>query len=476
VLASIAASTALYAFLISRWGFGTSPDSIVYVAAARSLAAGRGFSLPTPAGDPSPIVQFPPLFSMLLSMFGIAGIDPLDGASILNTLLFALNIYLAGLLAYRVTQTPQAGFIAAALTLTAPAILTSHTMVWSEALFLFLVLATAFAAASYLEEPSYRFLLLMLPAALLAPLARYAGVTVILAAIFAIARRNARHAAVFAFAASLGIGAWLGRNYSLAADLANRTIMFHPPTAEQLGLASQTMLEWFGGLFLAVAFAGLLVITIVRRPEESGTSPGSIFLINFAIAYACVLALSIFIADAQTPLDRRILSPLYIALALCTVIWIASNTTRRLRVAWTALALLVVALNSWSSILWLNLLSSQGVGFSSSLWRASPTMDYLRKQKTSQVHTNAPDAVFLLAGTPAAMFPRHIDPGTRKMNPEYANQMLRVKENGGTVVYFRTVTWRSYLPSEDRLQSELGLFRIADFTDGAVYGIDPASH
>jgi hypothetical protein len=249
-----------------------------------------------------------------------------------------------------------------------------------------------------------------------------------------------------------------------------------PADSRTTRLASQTMLEWFGGLLLAVAFAGLLVITFERRAKEIGTSPGSIFLMNFAIAYACVLTLSIFIADAQTPLVRRILSPLYIALALYTVIWTTRNTTRRLRVAWAALALLVVALNSWSSILWLNLLSSQGVGFSSSLWRSSPTMDYLRKQQTAQVHTNAPDAVFLLAGTPAAMFPRHIDPGTRKMNPEYANQVLRVKENGGTVVYFRTVTWRSYLPSENRLQSELGLFRIADFTDGAVYRIDPASH
>jgi hypothetical protein len=80
--------------------------------------------------------------------------------------------------------------------------------------------------------------------------------------------------------------------------------------------------------------------------------------------------------------------------------------------------------------------------------------------------------VFLLVGRPAKMIPRYIDPGTRVLNPDYPNEMSRVKKNGGTVVYFRTVTWRSYLPPEERLQAELGLSPIADFVDRAVYAID----
>ncbi len=475
VLALMAASTASYVFLISRWGFGTSPDSIVYIAGARSLAAGRGFSLPSMGGDPSPIVQFPPLFSALLSMFGLAAIDPLDGASILNGVLFALNIYLAGLFVYRVSKIPEAGFIAAALTLTAPAILTTHTMVWSEALFLFLVLATAVATVRYLEEPDYRLLLVILPAALFAPLTRYAGVAVLVAAFFTIARRNVRHAAAFTLSASLGLGAWLARNYILVADLTNRSVVFHLPTAEQLALAAQTMLEWFGGLLLAVVFGGLVVITILRRPEAKGAPQGLTFLMNFALAYAGVLMLSIFFADAQTPLDRRILSPFYLALSIYAVIWVTFNTVRPLRLAWGALAVLVVALNSWTSIFWLDVLSNRGVGFSSSLWRSSPTIAYLKTHKALPMHTNAPDPVHLLVGTPAAMIPRHIDPGTRLANPDYVNQMSQVKQNGGTVVYFRTVTWRTYLPTEDRLQTELGLSRIADLGDGAVYAIHSAT-
>jgi hypothetical protein len=474
--ALIAGSTAAYVFLTSRWGFGTSPDSIVYIAAARSLMAGRGFSLPSiTGGDQSPIVQFPPLFSGVLSIFGLVGIDPLDGASILNAVLLGLNIYLAGLFAYRVSRIPEAGFIAAALTLTAPTILTTHTMVWSEGLFLFLVLAAAFASVRYLEKPSWSFLLLMLPAALLAPLTRYVGVAVLGAAFLTIARRNLRHALILTLAASLGIGAWLARNYSLAADLANRSVVFHPPTPDQLSLGGQTVVEWFGGLFLAVVFVGLVAITILRCSNEKSPLQGLTFLANFALVYVAVIILSIFFADAHTPLDRRILSPLYLALSICAVTWIASNTARPLRFAWGALAVLIVALNSWTSVPWLDMLSNRGVGFSSALWRSSPTMQYLKTHKPVSLYTNAPDPIFLLTGVPAMMIPRHIDPGTRAANPAYASQMAQVKMSGGTVVYFRAITWRSYLPAEHRLQTELGLLRIAELGDGAVYTISSVS-
>jgi hypothetical protein len=475
MLALIAVSSAACIFFISQWGFGTSPDSIIYIAGARSLAAGRGFSLPSVAGDPSPIVQFPPLFSAVLSTFGLVGIDPLDGASILNAALFALNIYLAGLFVYRVTGMREAGFIAGALTLTAPAILATHTMVWSEALFLFLVLTSGFATVRYLRQQNYSALLTTLPAALLAPLTRYVGVAVLIAVFCTIARKNVRHGAAFTLAASLGIGGWLMRNHFLTAGLTDRKIVFHPPTSEQLALAAQTVLEWFGGLLLAVVFVGLLVITMLRRPQQNGTPQESTFLMDFALTYAGVLALSILFADAHTPLDRRILSPLYLAFSLYTVMWVACNTTRPLRLAWRTLAVLVLGLNSWTSIVWLSVLSNQGIGFSNSLWRSSPTIQFLKSHRSMPMHTNAPDPIFLLVGTPAAMIPRHTDPGTRARNPDYDNQMAQVKISGGTVVYFRTVTWRTYLPHEDRLQTELGLSRIADLGDGAVYAIRSVS-
>jgi hypothetical protein len=475
VLGWMGASTAIYVFFISRWGFGTSPDSIVYIAGARSIAGGDGFAVPSTTGAASPILQFPPLFSAGLSVFGLFGMDPLEAASVLNATLLAVNVFLSGLLVYHATRSPAAAYIAAAVILTAPTILTTHAMVWSEALFLFLLILTAFAIGRYLQAPGWSHLLWVIAPVLLAPLVRYAGVAVLIAAAVTIARRGKfKHAVACATAGSLGFLAWLLRNYLQAGDLTTRRLVFHPPIWEQLALGSQTVLEWFGGLLLAVTFVGLILLTLLRREQYNPVQGGANFLRDFAIVYAAVLLFSLHFVDAQTPLDRRILAPLYLPLFLYAVVWIASNVVRPMSFAWVGYAMIVILLNSWTSISWLHVLSTQGFGFSSAMWRFSPTMNYLKKHKATPMYTNAPDPVFLLVGTPAAMLPRHADPGTRAANPNYAAEMAGLEKNGGIIVYFRAVTWRWYLPVEDRLLKELPLFRVAELGDGAVYVIAPA--
>ena len=474
-LGGMAASMALYVFVISRWGFGTSPDSVMYIAGARHIAAGRGYTLPLIAGDAAPIVHFPPLFSAALSLFELFGIDSLEGAALLNATLLAVNVYFAGLLVYRASGSAAAGYIAAALIGTAPAILTIHTMVWSEALSVFLLIITAFTVARYLEAPSWSSLLWVLPAALLAPLARYAGMAVVIAAAVTIARRGMyKHAAACGIASSLGLAAWLARNYILATDLTGHGVIFHAPTWGNIVVGSQTVLEWFGGLLLAMTFAGLIVFTFIRRRLDLARGR-SFFLPNFAMVYAAVLALTLLFVDAQTPLDRRILSPLYVVLCLYAVIWIATKAGQPLRLVWAGLAVMVITLNSWTSKSWLNELSAQGIGLSSSKWRHSPTMNYLRTHSATPLYTNAPDPVFLVLGALASMLPRHTEPRTLVANQKYPAQMEQLAKNGGIIVYFHEFAWRWYLPAEDRLHVELRLVRIASFPDATVYAITPTS-
>src|SRR5687767_6838270 len=68
----------------SRWGLGLSPDSVVYIGAARSLLAGHGFSLPSESALFSPITHYPPLYSSLLAVTGVVAADLLKGAICLN--------------------------------------------------------------------------------------------------------------------------------------------------------------------------------------------------------------------------------------------------------------------------------------------------------------------------------------------------------------------------------------------------------
>ena len=67
--------------LITRWGVGLSPDSLVYVGAARSFAAGDGLMVPFGgvSGQASPMTHHAPMYSVLLSVSQIVGVDALIG-------------------------------------------------------------------------------------------------------------------------------------------------------------------------------------------------------------------------------------------------------------------------------------------------------------------------------------------------------------------------------------------------------------
>jgi len=473
-LALLSAISAGYLFLRTGFGFGTTPDSVVYIGAARSLLLGQGFGFPSGLESPSPITNFPPLFPTALAAIGFFGIDPLDAARLFNVALFAVNIYLAGLLVYEATDSTAAIAVSAVMWIS-PALLITHSMIWSEPLFLLLVLIAAFGTTRYINNSSSTALLLVGATAFLGPLVRYAGISLTFAAIFTVARKNLKHAAVVAFAGGVGLVGWLIRNHFVAGDLANRRLVFHLPAIADLVFASNTALEWVGGLILTVLFAALVIFTVLNHPPAMVSKRYGIFLVSFAVVYLVVLAISLLFGDAQVPLDHRILSPLYLVAALYAAIFIVVRAQAKfLQLAWVAFVVVLFVAHSWTAMVWLDRVSTQGVGFSSAQWRQSATMDYLRRTKgMSQVYTNAPDSVYLLAGLPASMLPRHTDPGTRLVNPEYSKQISRIGQHGGFVAYFIRVTWRSYLPTEERLTGELHLQLLADLGDGAVYRIPP---
>jgi len=457
---------------MSQWGFGTSPDSVVYVAGARSLATGAGFTEPSNAGAAIPIVHFPPLFSFLLATFSIWKIDALDGAAIMNAALLALNICLSAALVYRATGSVLAGFAAVLLTASAPAIVITHTMVWSEPLFLCLLLLTALAISDYSERQSLASLVCAWVPMMLAPLTRYAGFAVIVAAAISVARKNFNHALALLVAGSAGIALWMARNYSFSSSATGRRLSLHVPTIDLLSLAWQTVAEWFGGWPLMAVIAVLIVATLARRSRHIQSAAQSEFLLDFAVVYVLLIASTVMFFDAQTPLDRRILSPLYLSLSIWTIIKITTIAGKELRLAWLMVAVVLTLANSRTSLEWLKTLWSQGVQFSSAAWRLSPTIQYIKTQRLKRVYSNAPEAVFLLTGIPAAMLPMHTNAGTLSENPYYREEIAQMNSSGEVVVYFNAMNWRWYVPGEERLKTELSLSQVAALTDGAVYRIN----
>jgi hypothetical protein len=122
-------------------------------------------------------------------------------------------------------------------------------------------------------------------------------------------------------------------------------------------------------------------------------------MVIFSLAFAALLVVSISLFDYHTPVDRRILSPVYAAFLIVAgcLLAQANRRDRAVRgVAWT----IALILSLWSIGRGARLAHEQfrdGAGFAHRQWRESETLALL-KQRVPQdtlVYTNAPGAMYL---------------------------------------------------------------------------------
>jgi len=89
-------------------GLGLSDDSIAYIAGARSLLSGDGYREAYLASN-GYVTHFPPAFSITLALIGLSGIDPLRAARYLIAFLFGANMFLSGIVGWKMTKSALAG-------------------------------------------------------------------------------------------------------------------------------------------------------------------------------------------------------------------------------------------------------------------------------------------------------------------------------------------------------------------------------
>ncbi len=205
----------------STYGAGISPDSVGYIATARSMAAGDG----AVSYDGAPMVLWPPLYpAFLAGIHYVSGVDPLSSAPIVNAVLFGVIIYLSYLLFLRHSESSRAfPLVGAASVLVSFPLVHVSLSAWSEPLFIVLVLVYLVTSEFYLARGTARLLLVVSLSAALACLTRYIGVVLIPTGLVTILafRRDAlgvkvRHLALFACVSAAPVGIWVMRNYYLS--------------------------------------------------------------------------------------------------------------------------------------------------------------------------------------------------------------------------------------------------------------------
>ena len=194
--------------------------------------------------------------------------------------------------------------------------------------------------------------------------------------------------------------------------------------------------------------------------------------------YAGFLVVSISLLDASTPLDDRILAPVYVAtifLALYAVgelLQVVANP-RRWQAGLATLLLLLVAGSVIRDVVWVNDGYTNGIGFSSLAWQRSPVIQQVRSlPKDALFYSNVPEAIYLHANRRALPFPRPLNATTQRPNQGYAAEVDRMRElldqEAALLVYARSLSQR-VSPSEEELSRQLSLRLLTQTGDGALY-------
>ena len=485
-------------FWTSAYGPGVSPDSIIYLETAVSVASGEGFY-----ANGEPMTHYPPAYPLLLAVGSLMGPNILATSRVLHAAFFGMNAALVATAVHFLSNRRQLLTAASAFVLfmiSAP-ILSAHAMAWSDPPFVMFFIAGLFLLSLHLTSASW---LALIAAALVVGLGmttRYIGVTMLVPLLFSflvLDKRDVKErggaALVATTVAFMPIGLWFLRNLTVAHTAANRQFAIHPFGPTHVKALISTLSDFVLPVSLpfwakAVHMIMWLILLLValkafyrsNGSDEAANQAGRLFVslnLVFIISYLTFLVISISFLDAYTPLDNRILLPVFTSFLMVTVLVAATVLPRQrqpaIRLTVFFFMALSLSLNSFYVVQEAQRIHREGLGYTSLAWRNSETITAVGNLDSDiRIYSNGPDVLRFWTGKDAQILPYRVFPTTLRPNEEYTAQSLEVclaVANAGVyVVYFDKID-RRYLLTQKDLTSVCGEMRHQKLEDGIIYG------
>ncbi|MCA9918197.1 MAG: phospholipid carrier-dependent glycosyltransferase [Anaerolineales bacterium] len=484
-----------FVVILAPQQLGSGPDSFAYVSAARSFADGNGLRSVTWDGGTEIMTHFPPLYSLMLSGLGL-GTAPVLIAKWLNALAFAGSIFLIGLILRELTERMAVGLAGAFIFLTSETALNTHFNIWTEALFVFLLLLTVYYLGQYGQSTAkqwhrHGFLVLTATFAGLAVLTRYVGAAVIGITALVILIwaplpwwKRVKDAVLFVILSSSPIFIWFVRNSLVADSVANRVLAYHAIQWLDIVDAVYSFGLWLlpgvKETFAAgIIFWILLVSAIVgKRPFRQSVSITFVWCILFVFGYLGFLVFSISFIDAHTPLNYRILFPVYVISIIILLAGFANLLPQIQKIPFVRLlplaALLVyLILNVIAGQRMMRLFYKFGQGYTDVLWQDSElmTQTFLLAENAT-IYTNVPDAFYfareeIASGVPIKVYATSMQKNTA-FDDEVREMLDMMANHEAVLVYFNRI-YRWYLPTEEELAQIAPLTVFFENEEGAIY-------
>jgi hypothetical protein len=433
-----------------RFGPALSTDSVNYLAAAMSLAEGRGFRLFT--GEP--LVEFPPLYPALLAAALPFGADPPSWARVLNALAFAGLIVLTWVWLSWHCRSWISKATGIALVVLGPPLMDVFTYVWTEGIFIAFAVAALMALDRHYADGDTRSLAIAAIAVGLASATRYAAVPLILTALAVVWFRHPwprrlRAAVIFLSPVVAFAAPWLARNYMLSGTLTGLRSVSAESLAAIVRRAVDVFLGWLAPgwpLRTQLALAILVAGALAAGAMTSRRNHGAIMAIGYAAVHTLWMIASLAFVAVE-PLNSRYLSPAFVPAVVGGMI-LLDGLFARVSPGWRSSARLAVAGAVAAVLANLALHAGHDVhrklrhgagGFSSNEWRSSDLVRRLSAERWREpVLSNAPEVVFLATRQTARWGPiRH--PYRSPKSP--GDDLLRFGEwleerNGAHLVWF----------------------------------------
>lgn len=428
LIASIVASAFIY-FFTRHSGIGISPDSVNYESAATNIRDHFSFT----DFNGLPLVDFPLGYPSFLAFISwITGITVLQLAPVLNCFLFSGVILLTSIIIAGYQKTShiyKAGMLA--LLACSPCLLEVYSMLWSETIFIFLILLFIVSLHNYFRTQRTFHLVLVALIAALAFVTRYAGITLLASGFFLVlfngglvTVKKIKHLILFALIGCSLVIVNLVRNSNAAGHITGvreKAIRTLGNNLQQIGITVSEWLPFLHGhetmalvVFLVILLAAVCFLIYYLLQQQYFTSYQNI-VACFFVVYAFFMIIIASISRFEE-LTSRLLSPLYIPMLLTASSWIITVIQRSYRTKKIVIVLLVLIIYAGfhyshyrlNAEAWEGIKDAGVPGYTEDSWTQSPAVAFVKKNKTQftqPVYANANDAAYFLTGVHANALP-----------------------------------------------------------------------
>ena len=506
----------LIILITSDRSIGITQDSAGYLAGARNIIDHKGLILlydslgnplitwvPWRDNEVLHLFPWPPFFPLILSILGFMKLDLVQAGRFLNAALFGANVFLITFIIKKYLKSIFLMILAAIILLTSRNLISIHSNLWSEPLFIFLSLLGFVFLFYFLENTKILFLLVSSSFFSLAFFTRTIGViliAVIAIAILLYSDLKIRDKLIYSFISILIIilpfSIWTLYN-KLVYGISTLEFIFHPLPLKYSANILNTISLWVmpdkTPSKIRIILISILIIAVtsissyialknkkrhIDKDYRLNSKIIGIFLF-FILFYFIALYIARYFFDAQISLgDSRILILLLISIFIVFLFFLKRlldfySNRENIKILIYVFCGFLIATSFFNTNIFA--LYRTGQKYTHKNWYYSETIKELKEfqQIKNPIYTNEPAAVYLFLGRGSVLLPIKHNTHTDRTNPNYQRDLYEIKEEikekDGILVFFDS-GWGDF-PKENEINLDYGFYLYKDTSDGAIYRV-----